>query len=146
MRMLRAGSADPSSQDQPSNNKSRRRFRGKRSDLSSEQTITNAEPNMLPMNNSRHLSHHQLPQDMSAFQGSISPRPGLELDQLNQRQLLLHALVASSTGNSNIHQRQHSSPRGQTPSPVPSLSSSASSSHASSFDTFREPVTGNFAT
>ena len=139
MRMLRA-----SSDQDPSLNKSRRRFRGKRTDLASEQ-MTNTEPNMPSMNSSPHIPH-QLPQELSSFQGATSPRPVLELDQLNQRQLLLHALVASSTSSSNIHRDRRLSPRGQTPSPAPSLSSTASSSHASSLETYRESATRSYVT
>ena len=80
--------------------------------------------------------------DVRSYQGNVSPRPVMELDQLNQRQLLLHALVASSTNGNNQQKQQYR----QTPSPAPSLSSTASSSHGSSLENFRENAVRSYST
>ena len=134
MRTLR-----PSSTDQnPSPNKSRRRFRGQRTEHS---VLISGSESSIPLLNTN-LSQQMPTQIPQSFQATVSPQPIMELDQLNQRQLLLHALVASST-NGNNHQKMH--PR-QTPSPAPSLSSTTSSSHASSLDTFRENVARSYST
>jgi hypothetical protein len=135
MRMLR-----PSSDQNPSPNKSKRRFREQRTEHIVP--ISGSESTIPLLNTNLTQQMPTIPQDLPSFQGTVSPRPVMELDQLNQRQLLLQALVASST-NGNSHHKQH--PR-QTPSPAPSLSSTASSSQASSLDTFRENVARSYST
>ena len=81
--------------------------------------------------------------DLQTYQDDISPRPVMELDHLNKRQLLLHALVASSTNGNNQQKQQFR----QTPSPAPSVSSTTSSSHGSSLDNnFRENAIRNYST
>ena len=136
MRMLRT----PSDQS-ASPNKPRRRFRRQRSEhivpmSGSESSIPFINTNL------QHQMPSQISHDLQPFQGNISPRPVMEMDQLNQRQLLLHALVASSTNGNNQQKQQFR----QTPSPAPSLSSTTSSSHGSSLDNFRENRSRNYST
>ena len=123
----------PTLDQNPSPSKSRRRHRRERSehivpipDQDSNTQVQNTNV-LQPM-------PAQISNDLQPFQSSVSPRPVMELDQLNQRQLLLQALVASSK-NGNNHQKQHLR---QTPSPAASLSSTTSSSHGSSLDNFRD--------
>ena len=130
MRMLRSSSEDL---DPSSPNKQRRRLRRQRS--------THIVPNSDSLSTTETM-HAQVPHELSSFSNNVSPRPRMELDQLNQRQLLLQALVASST-NGNNQQKQLFR---QTPSPAPSLSSTASSSHGSSFENFRENACRSFST
>ena len=144
MRMLR----DSSDEITSLNRSNRRRFRRQRT----EHIVPNSDTvSTVPLLNSNLTQQMPtIPQDLTSLRVSpqpltslrVSPQPPMELDQLNQRQLLLQALVASST-NGNNQQKQH---HRQTPSPAPSLSSTASSSHASSLDTFRENVARSYST
>jgi hypothetical protein len=98
---------------------------------------------LIERNLSPQLTTH-ISQELQSFNTTISPRPTIELDQLNQRQLLLQALVASSTTNGNGQQKL---PIRETPSPAPSsLSSTTSSSHASSLENFRENISRGYST
>ena len=128
MRMLRAPSTELQN---TSPTKSKRRLRSKGP---TEFLPSNGSPSDSALLNSQLTQNVQcLSQDMAAFSGnvSVSPRPTIELDQLNQRQLLLQALVASSAAN-NIPSRR-------SPSPASSLTSSnASSSQAYLLESFNE--------
>ena len=138
MRMLRSSSEELDS----SPNKQRRRFRRQRSTHivpnSDSETITQT---MVNTSLSEQMQA-QIPHEQNIFQNNVSPRPVMELDQLNQRQLLLQALVASTANGNNKQKPTYR----QTPSPAPSLSSTASSSHGSSFENFRENTCRSFST
>ena len=139
MRMLRTSS----DQDQPSPTKPRRRFRRQRSEHIVPMSDQVSSTELIERNLSPRLTTH-ISQELQSFNTTVSPRPNIELDQLNQRQLLLQALVASSTSNGNGQQKL---PIRETPSPAPSsLSSTTSSSHASSLENFRENISRGYST
>ena len=138
MRMLRTSSSDenPSLNSRPR----RRRQQQQRSEhivpMSDPTAQSFSNPNLSPqLSTQRSL-------DLQSYQDNISPRPVMELEDLNKRQLLLHALVASSTNGNNQQKQQFR----QTPSPAPSASSTTSSSHGSSFDSFRENAVRSYST
>ena len=134
MRMLRSSSEDL---DTSSPNKQRRRFRRQRS----TGVVSNSDSESTTQAMLTSGLSETIPHELSSFANNVSPRPVMELDQLNQRQLLLQALVASSANENN----QQKLNLRQTPSPAPSLSSTASSSHGSSFENFRETSCRSFS-
>ena len=137
MRMLRSSSEEMDS----SPNKQRRRFRRERSTHIVPNSDSETTTQTMLSSGLAEQMESQIPHEQNIFQNNVSPRPVIELDQLNQRQLLLQALVASTT-NGNSQQKQTFR---QTPSPAPSLSSTASSSHGSSFENFRENACRSFS-
>ena len=138
MRMLRPSSSDENSS--LSSRPRRRRQPQQRSEhivpMSDPATQSFLNPNLSPQMSTQE-SH-----DLQSYQDNISPRPVMELEHLNKRQLLLHALVASSTNGNNQQKQQFR----QTPSPAPSVSSTTSSSHGSSLDNFRENAVRSYST
>ena len=139
MRMLRTSS----DQEQASPTKQRRRFRRQRSEHIVPMSDQVSSTELIERNLSPQLTTH-ISQELQSFNTTVSARPNIELDQLNQRQLLLQALVASSTSNGNGQQKL---PIRETPSPATSsLSSTTSSSHASSLENFRENISRGYST
>ena len=80
MRMLRTSS----DQDQPSPTKPRRRFRRQRSEhiVPISDRLTSTE--LIDRSVSPRMTT-QISQGLQSFHTTVSPRPNIELDQLNQR-------------------------------------------------------------